>query len=362
MITPGSKKAAVVLTAALTLTATGMAGAQTADSEVITQVGDGTRQLRVTNLAGEDLTELSLTPQQASPFVVRVTDTGLAPDDFTVSAVLNNLYGYTVADGSNYNNAIASADVSVGYAATPVDAVGALLDLDPNYLINSAVGTIDCADISSILGLDAAAQLLDPVCTLLTIAGNGPVPVNSVPLNATPLEDVNLTSLLTSALPIALAANDTGAFTQPDCANGIGLAAATANAANCVTAGATPRAVLTGTPLTGALSGTLDALLDGVVGNVADPTTINAIISSLQASGDTAVADLGARLAQYTPAELTLLFDETTGLFDILPGALNAADILNLTGVWSSFPTLTVNPDVGTLNGEYRGTITLTLT
>lgn len=353
MTSPTSVRIGIALAVALALAASSTATAQTA-TEVRTAVQASSRQLSVSDLAGAPLTHLSLEPGRAAPFAVRVTDTGMAPSDFQVDVVMNHLYREG-AEGPDAAHAIPSSEVSLGHAAIPLDAVGALLDLSPTHLVSSAIGAIDCAAVTASLGLTPAEVVTDPVCTLVDgLLGGAAVTVEDVPLTGTSLRDVDLSALDPSLLPISLSAADLGAgrFTHPACHTGIGAADASCD----VGPGTTSHTVIRGRPLTGALTGALATVVDDAVGTAA-PEAVTAVVQALQAASSAEVQRLGNRLAGYSAADQATLVED---LLEVTTGTLGVDDLDAVTGTWVSFPTLQVDP-TSAAEGSYAGTMTLTL-
>lgn len=344
----------LALVAVLALSVSGLALAQSTDTTVTTTVGSGTRQLSVTDLAGQPLSQLALESGDPAPFRVNVSDSEVDLQGFQVDATLNNLYRVETDTTYDYATSIPSSAVDLDYALSPLDAIGGAVDVSPDYLLSGT--DITCSDVASLLGL--LDTLTDPLCLLLNDLTGGSLSFSDVPLDGSMIQDVGLESVDPADLPIVPSAGtDTGPFTEPDCVNGIGAGD------TCTTSG-TAHTVLDGTPVTGALTGTLDTLLDGalntgnIVGTAGDElTTVTAVVAALQNSADSTVRDFGSRLTEYTDSEQITLIN---GLLTAAQVDLDALNLSGITGIYNSFPRLTVDSS-SVPEGDYEGTLTVTL-
>ncbi|HWB72291.1 MAG TPA: hypothetical protein VG452_08730, partial [Egibacteraceae bacterium] len=324
------------------LSASGLALAQSTTT-VTTTVAGGSRQLAVTDLAGNPLTAMALSPGVPTAFRVRVADSDyLATQGFAVQSTLTNLYRQ--GDGGyDYATSIPSTRVSVSYPTSPLSLAATAVDLQPDYLLDSAA-PIDCSAVATILGLSALQQLTDPLCGLLNTLTGSALSFSDVPLTGTTLTDIDLGGLGAADLPVAVAAgSDAGSYTAPDCVNGIGAAA------GCTGSG-TVRTYLTGTPPGASLNAALTTLLNGqtLAGPLASAdgtgavAPVSAAVQALQNAPSTAVADFGNTLTQYSGAQQT---DLINGLIAAARDTIEPADLAALTGQYHAFPQLSVSPD-----------------
>lgn len=357
------RRGAVVLAATTTVAGgAGLASAQDSTT-VSTALGDSSRQLALTDLAGLDLDDLALVPGAPAPFRVNVTDSGILPtDSFTVEGTLNNLYQVSAgeADGYNFATFIPSDEVTLDFVPNPLGAVDPTLLLSPDWLLNAPTD-VTCGLVASLLGSTEAtlATLTDPLCGLTgAITGTAGVAVDDIPLDGFAIPDVALDGLGLDALPIALSVDllDSGTFTTPDCANGIG-----AGDSGCTATSPTSLTMLGGQGLPlAALPGALADLLAGVLPSgdiVPDISTATAVIATLRSDANAGVADIGAALAEYAPGDQATLIN---GLFTVITAGFDVDDILATAGTHTSVPRLTVNPTTSN-PGAYAGTLTATL-
>ncbi len=344
----------------LSLSAAGAAFGQ-ASTTVTATVGESTRQLTVVDLLGAPLTDLTLTPGSPSPFQLRVSDTGLGLSAFSVNGTLNNLYRVEADTSLDYTSLIPSSEVTLDYASDALNTLDNIATLSPDYLLSS-IADIDCESVQTVLGLTNLETLTDQLCLLAGgLGGVTPVDVTDVPLDGSAITDIDLSSLVDSLLPISLDTADltSGVFTDADCVNGLG-----SSDGGCGATGGTSHTMLRGQPVAGALTGALDTLLTAalpsgnIVGSVGDEvSTLTAVLSALQDSADTAISDLGQSLGEYAVADQEALVNT---LFSVIPVDLDAASLLSTSGVYVSFPRLTVDPTTS-LAGSYTGTLTVTL-
>lgn len=343
--------------------AAGIASAQESVTvSVSTTATAGTRQLRVTDVAGTtDLTELSLSSSAPTPFRVIVEDSNTLPTDgFEVTSTLNNLYLSDGAGGYTFGSFIPSSDVSVTYG-TPITASGVNLDLGPDYLLSGS--GIDCDAISA-LGVD----LTGVTCTLPNLALDllgavtGGLTISGVPFEGMTIDDIDLSALDVGALPVALDGNQSGNYGVPDCSNGIG-------AGKCSASPAAGIRYMRGTGLTD-ISGLTGVLSDGLTSSPfvsADGTpaiaTVDAIRTALLNSADGAVVDFGELLAQLGPGDqvtvLNSLFQDGSLSYALDPIAID--DLAGLFGSYNSYPRLSVDTTRAPVEGTYSGTLTVTL-
>lgn len=353
------RRSTVALTTAVLVAAASAAAAQTTGTTVTTSLGESSRQLTLTDLGGDVLTDLGLVPGAPAPFRVNVTDRGILPTDgFAVDLTLNNLY--LQQDGTtDFANMIPSGEVTVDFAPNPLDADGVTALLNPDLLLRT-VGTLDCDVVATALGSTVAALGVstDPLCGATgPLFGTG-VDIDSLPVDGSAIPDIGLDSLPIDALPIALdpSALLGGPFSEPDCANGIG-----SGDPSCGTgAAATTRRVLVGVGLPDvALPPALQALLEGAIPTgevVGAVTTLEAVLAGMASSGDARLADVASELSRYTPVQATTIVNDA---FEAIP-ALDVADLAGIAGTYTSVTRLTVNPTT-LLSGSYAGSLTATL-
>jgi hypothetical protein len=383
-----------LLVMAMSSVAVAQVTTDTKSATVSTSATDSERMLAVLELTGGPLTAMSLRTGVARPFEVRVTDDAMLPeDDFEVQAVLNNLY---LKDGAGFDYAkmIPSDKVDVSFAADPLGALGVTADLNPRHLLSTKDDGISCSTVAGLLSLDLTnltALLADPVCNLVyEVYDLGSLilvtdrltalldPANTISFSGVPIVGdliggISLDGLGLLELPLAISGGtDTGAFTNPDCASGIGQDDDACDDKGDTTA----RTFLTGdTP--GDISGGLKTLLEGAVPPILPLVSatgdearfaLDEVRAALALSGavltlaagttDTTVGALDSRLGQYTVSQQVSLINTLLGsaLAD-----LGLDDLLGVSGAYRGFPALKVDTSSTTVAGEYAGTLTVRL-
>jgi hypothetical protein len=321
----------------------------------------GTRQLDVLDLSGNALTTLPLVPGTPAPFRVRVTDNNisnlLAPNSgFSVSARMNNLY---LKDGVTHvwGTSIPSSDVSLSYATDPLSAFGVSLDDLPQVAVSGTLPNCTSLQTAGILTAPNLTTTAAPLCALLGVAGSG----LSVPsFNVTSVLGTTLSPLTSNLLdlPFQISGNESGNFTNPDYASGIGASDPNATA----TAG-TPRRVLQGVAgmtstlqdeITSALGSVPSALTSATGTN--SKTSVSALVTALSASSNGTLQSLGNALSSLTTSQQVSILNQLTGAL-VVPGL---GDLSNVAGTYNAFPLLTAAAG-NAVTGTYEGTMTITL-
>lgn len=320
-----------IVAALSALVVAGAAPAGAADVTVALNNPGGTRTVYVENLLGQALTTLDFGTSRAQPFRVRVVDSTMDRNGFRVLATMTNLYR---ASGSTYDftSAVASDRVSVGYAATPVNALD----------VKGVVAPV----------FDLAGTVTGTLCTTLTtlsvaIPGATPCAVRLSGLTGvrqTLDQVVNLSNL--AGLPLVPQSGDTGAFTNPSYA---GVAAGAPRPSS-------PPAA-TGIRL---MSGDVGAVLTGLQSALAGVVAAAPAVTSLVPVGDV-TASLrsfltGAVWDALSAADQSAL----VALLSATARTLLPADVVAQTGTYLSFPQLNVAVPSATPAGDYRGTLVVT--
>ena len=348
---------------------TGVAGAQTvqdtAGVTVTTEVGEHERMLDVTDVAGGPLTGITLVPGRPSPFRVAVTDSSPAAVDlgwslggYTVDSSMTNLYA-TDGGTPDYAASIASGDISLGYATTPLEIKDALAKVQPSYVLSAT--NVTCEAVNGVV--PGLVDLLDAtLCTLTgTLAGDG-LSFTGVPLEAAGLTQVDLSALDHASLPLIprTGGNAGATYAEADCANGVGAGAG----AGCTTGEGTKLTMLTATTDHDAagLTALGTALTDGLPVDLASLTgadamaSLDEVLAALTAAGGDAALLVGV-LDDFTPEQQVQLVN---GLIDATTGALGLGDLLGYGVLAASYPTLQVDPSTAGA-GTYAGTLTVRL-
>lgn len=331
-----------------------------AGTTVTLTAGTGTRQLAVLDLTGNPLTNLTLKPGVPQPFRVRVTDSSVTnfTQNFSVSAVMNNLYLEQGSGSYNYSTKIPSSDLSISYPTDPLSASGVSFADLPQVAVSGTLPTCATLVTAGILSSSEIAPGGDAVslCTLLD--GTAPLAVTGVNSLASPLATTVYPALTNLAnLPFALSGNQSGAFTNADYQNGIGASDPAGGGA-----AGTALLMMQGVPgMTTALSnevasaiGTLPATLTSATGS-GSQTALNDLMSALSTSST--YSSLASALSQLSASEEVGVLNYLTGA--LVPPVLT--NVLNETGTYNAFPELSVNPTGSVPAGTYQGTLTITL-
>lgn len=297
--------------------------------DVVVGVGGGNRTLFVEDLTGGNLTTLNFGSGRQLPFRVRVEDTTMSRDGFTVSATMTNLYrevngtlSFAPAD------VIASSNLAVSNPVNPLNVADVVSQVQP--LINTVTTVSDlvlCGD----LGL---AILGGTTCQLNLSGLIGQVQ------NVT--ATVNLADL--TNLPLLPQAAEPGAFTAADY---VGDSLNDPNKPGVVTP--TGRRMLAGTAVTDAafLTATKTAL----------DTMLAALTRSQIVTDAVFTAGLQDSLGLLTNTQLTTILASPTAA---TAQNLLAGHVLSQTGKYSSYPLLNVTVPGGAPSGTYKGTLVVT--
>lgn len=334
----------------------------------------GTRQLRVLDLAGAELTDLELRPGTPAPFRVQVVDDGVghltelnadgkAVSGFTVQALMNNLYLDGNANGNDY---IAAEDIDVAFAPGALRSLGGLTAL-PDLTLS---GTLTCdpaldalgLTLSDLLALSVAGTLTSlqslvlELCNTLTTAGQT---ITALGVDST----VERALSALQDLPFALTGQEAFTF-DADYTTGKGLEDTVRGGPAGARIAGTPRPLLVGTPaLTTGLTTTLTGLaaaLEGVepvqVGVQDGVATFEDVFTGLSAA---AMGELASLLAEIHAADPGVAAPVLNVLaVDVLDFDLD--DLTDVTAQYNSFPVMTATPS-SPKAGAYSGHMTVTL-
>jgi len=361
-VTSGLAVAATIAVAAPAF-ATGPTGGGSPSGTTVTTTtgGPGTRQLKVLDMSGAPLNNLALQPSVPQAFHVAVTDAAVSDltQGFTVSAVMNNLYGNSGATTTHAAGTyVPSSAVTVNMPTTGALSVfGAGLDALPNVV---GSGTIpSCTTLASQTGL---TDIITTATALCGVAGPllSPLTVAATTAVSTVTGTLSGISDLTK-VPFAL--SDTvpvggGAFTNADYTSGIGAADTTGASG---APAPTSYTLLKGLPV-GSLTNIINAL--GLPSSLplvsADGTgaytTVAAFESALQATGNATLQALVTDLAPLTGDQQAAVLNHLTGTL-----STTLANLSNELGTYNSFPMLSVTPPAGTPADTYSGTMTVTM-
>lgn len=348
------RRLTVIAPLAALLAATAAVPASGAPHSTLVSLGAsvGSRQFFVEDLAGADLTTLSIDRDGAKPFRVRVADAnfGTVAQDYQISATLNNLY----KGGSPTAAKIPSSGFGIGFGASKLTAADVSFPVEPSYLLSGTIGS--CASLITQGGALATLNLLSPLCVLL---GTGGQTVSSLPV------DGNITTMVPNAsqltdllnLPMQLTGATGGTFTNADYQNGIGAGDTSGTGAGTAVSLMTGNAELSAaliTMITGALPAASTPLT--TANDVGSRVPLAGVTSALSASTDLVTSQLGQAIAGLgSLAQQAAVVNQLTGTL-VLP---SLSDIQELTGTYSSFPILTANAAVPE-TGTYSGTMTVT--
>lgn len=334
------------------------------------------RQLYVTGLDGTDLDTLALTPGVPQAFRVSVRDEITGPlsglsGGFTVSSVLTNLYEQGGAapwnDNDRGSERIASADVALSSATAPLNVLDSATSLLPRFELGSA--GITCSDIQD--AVTAADGELTEVavegllCGVLPVAGS--LAFADLDLLGNPVTGIDL-DLAADLLPLDLGGVEAGAYTDPDCAS-----LADGFDPNCTAGTATSRRMLDSGLTIDALDAALQAALNGalpaelVTADTSGRATVGDVMNVLIGATDPALSTFAMTLNTLSPTTQLAVLQGANLTMDLVNPTL--ADITSLTGLYTAFPILTVDPstyldaDEVTVEpkGNFSGTLTITL-
>lgn len=377
-----------IVSLTLVVSSVGLATAQS--TPTVQAAVSGSRQLKVYDLLGNELTTLSLNPGKETAFRLAVEDTdGDAvfydtANDFQVDVSMNDLYpvtddGQPVGDAARYEfdsgiaSPIDSSNVELGFVDNPLAGLGVTADVIPTYTL---AGTISCQDVNDTLGLGAsndlvgltALALTDPICDLITdLLGTGDllgdvttadIDVAGTTVVGSVESGLELLHLAIGDLPVTLGSPSPGGpFADPNCDSGIGAL----DSSSCSTSG-TNFTAMTGEPV-GLQAEFIDHVVDvlGIPGTIVGGAVadIDAIKNALVASADATISELGYALDGYSDGDATTLVNS---LLSISAVNLNdLTDISALDATWTVVPTLQVNPPATTEAGGFEGSLVATL-
>ncbi len=324
-------------------------------------LSDGTRSVEVTNLAGAPLEDLTLVPGQASSYRVTVTDADYLTDEpFTVEAQNGNLYLVEAAGPPvdvDFDTQIDAADVELSTGlGSPA---GLSIDIVPVFtLVDVLVGDLTACVTALTAVLSDAADLLaaSGTCTaFLAAAADGDDPLGAMTVAGDLIDSLDPATLADDVLGLVAGAG--GTFDAPSFV-GIG-------ATDPAAAGADPATVLdvlSSTPPTDLVGDLLAAVLAEVafVGteSVTDVVDVADVLQALIDTGNATAATLAGAIGDLTAPGQQVLVDL---LFAVGLDTPDLTWLQNLTGIYSSTPSLTVTPDPGLPAGSYAGTHTVTI-
>lgn len=333
----------------------------------------GTRQLEVLDLAGNNLTNLALTPKVPQSFRVAVVDNAMNDlnQPFSVSAVMNNLYKVDPqqASGYDFSSMIPSGDVSIAFpASSPLSAFGVGLTDVPTAVVSGTIPNCQTLESQGLLSIDLttlltkASQLCGALNATTGLLSGGVLSSDlTLPTNVSLLSNVtgtvsDLADL--SALPFDITGAKGGIFDAADYGNGIG---AKDPAASGKPAG-TPYLVLSGhgtTSLTNLLTKiglSTPAQLVSATGNGA-MTSLNTLLSALTATQNSTLQNLVSALSPLSQSDQLAILNQLKGTLSTTLDNLSGE-----SGTYNAFPNLTVTPtDPNQAAGTYSGTLTITM-
>lgn len=361
--------ALVALSAVLAVSGLAVSAADADDATVSAETDDPSRELQLLDLTGEPLQRLELRDGVPRGFETRVIDRDQSyENDFQVSSKLNNLHRVDDAGALIADDFIPSGNVDLGYATNPAGALGMEIGADVTTGLSST--PISCNDVEGLLSSFSLTG--DPICNLIgdllgladlsLLDSSDTIVFSGVDLPMA-LDHVAIDDLDLPQLPLIPREGDTGAYTTPDCSDGI--------ATFCSGTSPTKLHTLRGNP-NSELDATLEDRLksaagDGDLVGADGPVTVNEVLSAMRESTTALVDSSGSQvgtvdeladaLGQYDSAEQANLVN---GLLDATLDSVGLADLARLQGTHRSFPSLTVDTG-GAVGGNYEGTITVTL-
>lgn len=360
--------ALVALSAVLGVSGLAVSVADADDATVSAETDDPSRELQLLDLTGEPLERLELRDGVPRGFETRVIDRDQSHEnDFQVSSKLNNLHRRNDAGDLVADDFIPSGNVDLGYATNPAGALGMEIGADVTTDLSSQ--PISCNDVEGLLSSFSLTG--DPICNLIgdllgidltLLDADDTIEFSGVALPMA-LDNVAIDDLDLPQLPLIPGEGDTGAYTDPDCSDGI--------ATFCSGTSPTKLHTLRGNPNT-----ELDAVIkdrlksaagDGDLVGTDGPVTVSEVLSAMRESTTALVDSGGAQvgtvdeladaLGQYDSTEQAKLIN---GLLAATLDSVGLSDIARLQGTHRSFPSLTV--DTGdAIGGNYEGTLTVTL-
>lgn len=300
------------------------AAAQTSVDVTLNNGVSGTRVLFVEDVTGSPLTSLDFGSARSLPFRVRVEDTTMSRDGFSVNATMTNLYrdnGGTL----DYASKIASENLAI---SNPLNSLGVV---DVSAQVQPLVDTV--------------TTITDPAMCLVLTLGTSPCQLSLTGLVGqvqTVTSVVNLSDL--SNLPLLPQAAEIGAFTAPDYQG--------AGAADPAKPGAftpTSKRMLAGSPVaTPAVLTALKTTLDGIVAGLPSEQVVN---------DDTLIAGAVALLGALTADQVTAILNSPTV---VTVQNLLGDHVLSQTGKYSSNPMLNVTIPQDAPAGSFKGTLVVT--
>ena len=365
-VTAGVAVAATIAVAgpAFAATPTG-SGSPSGTTVTTTTGGPGTRQLQVLDMSGAPLSKLALQPSVPQAFHVAVTDAAVTDlaTGFTVSAVMNNLYGGSGATTTHANGTyVPSSAVTVNMPSTGALSVfGAGLDDLPSVIVAAGQTIPSCASLATsdtilaniVTEASALCGVGGPLLTSLTLS-SAVSALSTVTKSLSGVTDLSLVPFaLSDTVPVG-----GGAFTNADYTSGIGAGDTTGASG---APAPTSYTLLKGLPVS-SLTNIINALglpngLPLVSGNGAGAyTTLTAFESALQATGNATLQALVTDLAPLSAAEQIDLLNHLTGTL-----STTLSNLTNEVGTFNSFPTLKVAPPAGQPADTYSGTMTVTM-
>lgn len=359
----------VAVSAVLAVSGLAVSAADADDATVSAETDDPSRELQLLDLTGEPLQRLELRDGVPRGFETRVIDRDQSyENDFQVSSKLNNLHRVDDAGNLIADDFIPSGNVDLGYATNPAGALGMEIGADVTTGLSST--PISCNEVEGLLSSFSLTG--DPICNLIgdllgiadssLLDSSDTVEFAGVDLPMA-LDNVAIDDLDLPQLPLIPREGDTGAYTNPDCSDGI--------ATFCSGTSPTKLHTLRGNPNT-ELDATLEDRLksaagDGDLVGANGPVTVSEVLSAMRESTTALVDSSGTQvgtvdeladaLGQYDSAEQANLVN---GLLDATLDSVGLADLARLQGTHRSFPSLTVDTG-GAVGGNYEGTLTVTL-
>lgn len=300
------------------------AAAQTSVDVTLNNGVSGSRVLFVEDVTGSPLTSLDFGSARSLPFRVRVEDTTMSRDGFSVNATMTNLY----RDNGG----------TLDYASKIVS---------ENLAISNPLNSLGVVDVSAQVQplVDTVTTISDPaVCLALTL-GTSPCQLSLTGLVGevqTVTSAVNLSDL--SNLPLLPQAAETGAFTAPDYQG-----AGAGDPAKPGSFTPTSRRMLAGSPVaTPAVLTALKTTLDGIVAGLPSEQVVN---------DDTLIAGAVALLGALTADQVTAILNSPTV---VTVQNLLGDHVLSQTGKYSSNPMLSVTIPQDAPAGSFKGTLVVT--
>jgi hypothetical protein len=287
----------------------------------------GSRTVFVETVLGAPLTSLNFGTTRSQPFRVRVVDTTMDRSGFQVLTTMTNLYKVS-GTTYDYDEAIASSDISVAYPPNPLNL------LDPQAVVTPVFNITETLSGS----LCTAVQAAGGTCDIAMSGIEG--------LRQTVDLVVNLADL--NSLPLVPQIGETGDFTAADYS---GIGAGDPNKPGSFTP--TTRRVISG-----AVSETVNTVNDV-------STALQALVAAQPVAALVDLDTLSGALRDELggPVFDALLPAELDGIIDALNATVQATttgDIVGQSGTYLSYPKLDVNVPTETAPGNYQGTLVVT--